>query len=146
MAKKSSKLSNDQKKDLAYEMYMNTAKNQNEICAIIDIAPKTFTKWKQEGMWEELKSASTITAKSIEINVLNRLHEMSLDAKTLNADAMAKLARVIEVITEKRYTISQMMNVFMAFTNWLFAIDPDAAKVLNKYQKTFVDEEINKAK
>ena len=77
---------------------------------------------------------------------MQRLHEMSLDQKTLNADAMAKLVRVIEVITEKRYTISQMMNVFMAFTNWLFTIDPDAAKLLNKYQKTFVDEEINKAK
>ncbi len=143
MAKK--KLSNSEKKDLAYEMYMNTDKNQQEICLIIDVAPKTFTKWKQEGLWEELKAARLMSAKSIEMNILQRLHDMSADKDTpLNADAMAKLARVIEVISEKRYTISQMMKVLQAFINWLFPIDDEAAKMLNRYQKQFIDEQISR--
>jgi hypothetical protein len=137
------KLSNKEKKEMAYDLFMNTDKSQNEICEFLKIAPKTLSGWKIDGMWEELKGAQTITAKNIEINVLKKLHDMSL-GDTLNADAMAKLARVIEVISEKKYTISQMFNVFKAFTNWLYPKDPDAAKMLNRYQREFIDDQIVK--
>lgn len=144
MSKKKSGLSNDDKKALAYDLFMNTDKTQNEICDIIDIAPKTFTRWKQDGMWEELKGATTITAQSIITNIYKKMHDMTSEGGNFNADALAKLARVIEVISDKKYTISQMFNVFKAFTNWLFPKDPDAAKMLNKHMKEFVDEQINK--
>ena len=136
------KLSKEDKKALAYDLFMNTDKTQNEICDIIDIAPKTFTRWKQDGLWEELKGATTITAASITNNIYKKMHDMTSEGGNFNADALAKLARVIEVISDKKYTISQYFNVFKAFTNWLFPKDPDAAKLLNRYQKEFVDEEI----
>ena len=138
------KLSNEDKKTLAYDLFMNTDKTQNEICAIINIAPKTFTRWKQDGLWEELKGATSITAHSIITNIYRKMHEMTLADGELKADALAKLARVIEVISEKKYTISQMFNVFKAFINWLFPKDTEAAKMLNRYMKEFVDEQMNK--
>jgi uncharacterized protein YjcR len=141
---KQKKHNNEDKKALAYELYMNTNKTQLEICEIVGITPKTFSKWKQDGMWAELKAATTITAKEIERNVLLKLNEMATGDKPMNADAMLKLAKIIEVISEKRYTIAQMMNVFQAFTNWMFEKDADLAKDINKYQKQFVDEQINK--
>lgn len=137
------KLSNDDKKALAYDLFMNTDKTQNEICEIVGTTPQTFTKWKQVGMWEELKGAVTITSHSIITNVYKKMHDMTSEGGNFNADALAKLARVIEVISDKKYTISQMFNVFKAFTNWLFPKDPDAAKLLNKYMKQFVDDQIN---
>jgi uncharacterized protein YjcR len=136
------KLSNEDKKSLAYDLYMNTDKTQNEICDIIGIAPKTLTKWKQDGLWEELKGATTITANNIITNIYKKMHEMTLEER-LNADALAKLARVIEVVSDKKYTISQVINVFKEFTNWLFPKDAEAAKALNKHMKVFVDELIN---
>jgi|SRR6185437_1548399 len=137
------KLSNEDKKSLAYDLYMNTDKSQNEICDIIGVAPKTLTKWKQDGLWEELKGATTITANNIITNVYKKMHEMTLVEGKLNADALAKLARVIEVISDKKYTISQVMNVFREFTNWLFTRDAELAKSLNKHMKVWVDELIN---
>lgn len=144
MAKDKDKLSNDEKKSLAYDLYVNTDKTQNEICDIIKIAPKTFTRWKQDGLWEELKGATTITASNITLNIYKKMHEMTSSAEKINADALAKLARVIEVISDKRYTISQMMNVFKEFTNWLFVKDSDSAKLINRYMKEFIEEQINK--
>lgn len=136
------KLSNEDKKSLAYDLFMNTDKTQNEICGIIGIAPKTFTKWKQDGLWEELRGATTITANNIITNIYKKMHEMTL-ADKLNADALAKLARVIEVVSDKKYTISQVINVFKEFTNWLFPKDAELAKALNKHMMIFVDDLIN---
>jgi hypothetical protein len=136
------KLSNEDKKSLAYDLYMNTDKTQNEICDIIGIAPKTMTKWKQDGLWEELRGATTITANNIITNVYKKMHEMSLEDK-LNADALAKLARVIEVVSDKKYTISQVINVFKEFINWLFPKEPETAKAITKWMKVWVDELIN---
>lgn len=137
------KLSNEDKKSLAYDMFMNTDKTQNEICDIVKISPKTFTRWKQDGMWEELKGAMSITSSSIALNVYKKMHEMTSAGGNFNADSLAKLARVIEVISDKKYTISQIINVFKAFTNWLFPKDPETAKVMNKYMKQFVEDQIS---
>jgi hypothetical protein len=137
------KLSNEDKKSLGYDLYMNTDKTQNEICEIIGVAPQTFTRWKKDGLWEELRSATTITASNIITNVYKKMHDMTLEKGSLNADAMAKLARVIEVVSDKKYTISQVINVFKEFTNWLFPKDPEIAKALNKHMKVWVDELIN---
>jgi DNA-binding XRE family transcriptional regulator len=136
------KLSREDKKALAYDLFMNTDKTQNEICDTIGIAPKTMTKWKQDGLWEELKGATTITANNIITNIYKKMHEMTLEDK-LNADALAKLARVIEVVSDKKYTISQVFNVLKEFTNWLFPKDAELAKALNKHMKVWVDELIN---
>lgn len=137
-------LSKEDKKALAYDLFMNTGKTQNEICDIIKIAPKTFTRWKQDGLWEELKGATSITAHSITTNIYKKMHDMTSEGGNFNADALAKLARVIEVISDNKYTISQIFNVFREFTNWLFPKDTEAAKMLNNYMKEWVDELISK--
>lgn len=138
------KLSNEEKKSLAFDLFMNTAKTQNEICDLIGISPKTFTRWKQDGLWEELKSAVSITAGNITLNIYKKMHEMTSGEGQINADALAKLARVIEVISDKKYTMSQIFNVFKAFTTWLFPKDTETAKKVNKYMQEFVNDQINK--
>lgn len=138
------KLSNDDKKALAYDLYFNTDKTQNEICEIISISPKTFTRWKQDGMWEELKGATTITSQSIITNIYKKMHDITSGEGNINADALAKLARVIEVISDKKYTFSQIFNVFKEFINWLYPHEPELAKTINRHMKQWVDEIINK--
>ncbi|MGJ1352382.1 hypothetical protein ACR79P_08445 [Sphingobacterium spiritivorum] len=138
------KLSNDDKKEIAFDLFMSTDKTQNEICEIVGVAPKTFTRWKQNGLWDELKGATAITSHKIITNIYKAMHDMTLEGKDIKADALAKLARVVEVISDKKYTISQMFNVFKAFTNYVFPKDPETAKLINRYMKEFVDEQINK--
>jgi hypothetical protein len=136
-------LSKDDKKALAYDLFMHTDKTQNEICDIIKISTKTLTRWKQDGLWEELKGATSITAHSITTNIYRKMHDMTSDGGDFNADSLAKLARVIEVISDKKYTLSQIYNVFREFTNWLYPKDTDSAKLLNKYMMEWVDELIS---
>lgn len=138
------KLSNDDKKALAYDLYFNTDKTQKEICEIIGTAEKTFTRWKQDGLWEELKGASTITSQSIITNIYKKMHDLTLAEGDIKADALAKLARVIEVVSDKKYTFSQIFNVFKEFINWLYPKEPELAKTINKHMRAWVDETINK--
>lgn len=140
------KLSKEDKKTLAYDLFINTDKTQTEICAIIDIAPRTFTRWKQDGLWEELKAATSITANAIITGIYKKMYDMTNGDTELNADAMAKLAKVIEVISTSKYTLSQIYNVFKEFTNWLYPKNIDAAKQLNNYMREWVDELISNKK
>lgn len=71
------KLSNDDKKALAHDLFMNTDKTQNEICSIVGVTPPTLTKWSQDGMWRELKGATTITASNITANIYKKMFEMT---------------------------------------------------------------------
>jgi len=138
------KLSSVDKKAVAHDLYFNTDKTRAEICAVAGIAERTFTRWKREGMWEELKGATAITAQSIISNVYRKMHELAMADGDIKADALAKLARVVETISDKKYTVSQMFNVFRAFTDWLFPKDLEAAKTLNRYMREFVEEQVSK--
>ena len=117
-------LTNKDKKALALELYLNTDKNGKEICAIAHVTEKTFGKWKNDGDWELLKSAQTITAHNIISNLYQKAYEESLK-DDINADKLAKLA------------------VFREFTKWAFDAQPELAKQINTLQGKFVDFKIN---
>jgi len=116
----------------------------SEACAYLGVGRTTLSRWKREGMWEELKGATAITAQSIISNVYRKMHELTMADGDIKADALAKLARVVETISDKKYTVSQMFNVFRAFTDWLFPKDMEAAKTLNRYMREFVEEQVSK--
>lgn len=138
-----SKLSNKDKSRLAYDLYINTDKTQKEICAIVGWTEKTFTDHKNKGSWEELKSASEITAQKIIRNLYQRLHDLTEEGKTLEADKIIKLTKSIESLADRRATISHTINVFKEFTSWLMEKDANLAKEVNVRQKEFLDYKIN---
>ncbi|RWX03370.1 hypothetical protein [Flavobacterium cerinum] len=141
MAKKQS-MNNDDKKALAYELFMETDKTGKEISSIIGVTEKTFGVWKNSGDWELRKQAQTVTAKNIITNLYEKAYELSM-AKTVDADKLVKLANTIEKLSNKKVTISQIINVFKDFTTFAFGENPEVAKQINILQRKYVDHKLN---
>ncbi len=139
--KESKKISLDEKKIIAQDLYFDTDKSQKEICKIVGITEKTFTKWKVDGEWEMLKNATTVTARKIIDNLYQRAFKLSEDEKS-KPDDIIKIANSIEKLSNKKVTISQIINVFKDFTSYAFNEDPKLAKEINLLQKKYVDYKI----
>jgi len=138
MAKKK-ELSRDRKREIAFDLYMNTDKTQKEICEIVGWTEKTFTDNKEKGEWEALKGATTITA----ANIIKKLYlklEVLVDAEKIDADALIKVTKSIEFLSNKKVTVSHHINCAKEFTTWLFAKKPELAKDVNRFQRDFINE------
>ncbi|MEB0248875.1 hypothetical protein QN344_01950, partial [Mucilaginibacter sp. 5B2] len=61
-------------------------------------------------------------------------------ADKIDADALIKVTKSIEFLSNKKVTISQHINCAKEFTVWLFAKKGDLAKEFNKYQREFINE------
>jgi len=138
MAKKKP-LNQKQKQDKALEMYLNTDLSQKDICEIIGWTEATFTKNKERHGWDSLKGASTITSANIIKKLYIRLED-AVDADKLDSDALIKITKSIEYLSNKKVTVSHHINCAKEFTIWLFAKKPELAKDLNKYQKDFINQ------
>lgn len=141
MAKKKG-LSNDEKRAIAFELYITTDKTQKEICDIVHITEATFTRWKQEGDWELSKQAQTITAQNIITNLYQKAYDESMK-DTIDADKMIKIANSIEKLSNRKVTIAQIINVFKDFTTFAFSEDAELAKQINVMQRKYVDFKVN---
>lgn len=137
-------LSNEDKKSIAYDLYMNTQMSQKEICERIVITEATFTAWKKKHDWEIHKQAFSITANNIVANLMEKAHTMSL-ADKVDADGLIKVVKSIESLTDKKITVSNIINVFKDFTTFAFEVDPEGAKHINRLQKAYVEHKIGNA-
>ena len=132
-------MNNDKKRAVALDLWLNSDLNQKQICEIVGWTEKTFSANKEKYHWDEQKGAQTITAKSI-ISKLYLKLEQIVDQKDINADALIKVAKSIEMMSNKKVTASHHMNCAREFTTWMFKEDPELAKAFNKYQLKFITE------
>ncbi len=139
-------LSKKDKADLALDLYLNTDKSQKEICEIIGWSQKTFTNYKEKNNWAELRSASALTPSKIIKRLYQRLDQLTEEGRELNADSIIKVAKSIESIKDNKTSISAIINTFKEFTTFLMSQDPEFAKKVNVYQKSFVNHKINSNK
>jgi hypothetical protein len=130
------------KAELALDLYLHTDKSQKEICEIVGWTEKTFTANKIKNNWEELKGAGAITSAKIVTNLYKKLHDLS-GADSLDADKLIKTAKAIEALSNKKATISQIINVFKDFTTWAFGKNAELAKEINRLQNEFINEKVN---
>lgn len=140
MAKKKS-LSNEDKKTIAHDLYMNTQLSQKEICERVIITEATFSAWKKKHNWEIHKQAFSITANNIVANLMEKAHALSLKDE-INADAIIKIVNSIEKLTDRKITISNIINVFKDFTTWAFEADAETAKEINRLMRSYVEHKI----
>lgn len=135
------KLTSDEKYAIAQDLFLETDKTQKEIAQIVHVTEKTLTKWKNEGDWETLKNASTVTARKIIDNLYKRAYALSEDPKS-KPDDIIKIANSIEKLSNRKVTVSQIINVFKDFISYAFNQNADLAKEINLLQKKYVDYKI----
>jgi uncharacterized protein YjcR len=135
------KLTGDEKYSIAQDLFLETDKTQKEIAEMINVTEKTLGKWKAQGEWDMLKSASTVTARKIIENLYKKAHALSEDPKSRPNDII-QIANSIEKLSNKKVTISQIINVFKDFTTYAFTQNAELAKEINLLQKKYVDYKI----
>lgn len=117
----------------AKAMYMNTNLSQKEICVLVGWTEKTFSLHKTKGNWEAEKGARTTTNQNIVIEIYKKI-EKEVAADTLNADAIYKLSKSIEMLSDKKTNASQLINFGEAFCLFLLGESEfrELAKPVNK--------------
>ncbi len=141
MAKKSTKATNKEKENIAFDLYMNTDLSQKEICELVNWTEKTFSTHKKEGDWEVLKGAQTVTAQKIIVNIYKQIYELSQSTSAIDADKMLKLSKTAKDL-QKEATISHFIMVFKDFTTHMFGVDQELAKTINLHQMNFIKTKI----
>jgi transposase-like protein len=121
-------LTNDEKKELALALYLNTDKTQKEIAGSVGISERSMSKWVVDGEWEIQKTALSITGKSLIAAFYNQLNELNEAIRARDkgsryptseeADIMSKIKASIIAI-DKKNNLSTYVEVFEEFTNWL---------------------------
>ncbi len=142
-------LTNKQKKDWAKLLFLKENLTQKEIAERVGVTTKTMSTWvnNPEEDWELLKSSVIIT-KSEELSriymQLNELNSHILKkpkgerfADSKQADSLVKLTAAARNL-ETETSVSDVMEVFKRYLNWLRGVDLEKAKDTVILQDAFI--------
>jgi len=138
-------LSTDQKRELAYVLYMQAELTQKEIAEKVKVSENTVSRWVNEGGWKQLKAAHKLTPQNFKkrlYEIVTEIIEGERKPDTNEADALLKYAKAIETL-EQKDNAEIYIQVFKSFEAWLNNLDPELTKMLNSYHQDFVQEKIN---
>jgi len=140
-------LSLAQKKEWAKLLYLKEKITQKEISEKVGVTEKTISKWVNTEKWETLKASITITKEDtlrriyMQINEINAVIEKKPEgeryATGTEATNLAKLATAAKML-ESEASISETMEVFKRFINWLRPLDLVKAKEVIVLQDNYI--------
>lgn len=143
-----------QKKEWAKLLYLKSDLNQKEIAVKVEVSEKTLSKWvnDEHDNWEILKSSYIITREQelrriyIQISELNRFISMRDEgcryANSKEADVLSKLGATAKSM-EHDCSISEIINVFKEFTEFIKEVDFAKAKEIVVLMDAFVKQKLS---
>ncbi len=144
-------LTNNKKKELAFQFYMNTQYTVVEIAEKLELARQTVSKWAEKGKWKELKAANTVTNEQNisrlreQINhiltAISNRNEGKRIATAQEADTLNKLGAAIQKL-EREVGLTDIINVGTRFITWLRQHDLNKAKEFVELWDLFIKEQI----
>ena len=144
-------MDNQQKKEVARALYLNTKKTQKEICEIVDWTEKTFSDTKAKEGWGDIKDTKSLTKQQIISMMHSQTLKMMMAAEEENrvlksneVDCVAKLTASIDKL-ERRATIETIIEVFEEYNNWLLGLNVPLAQENNKWQDRYVMGKVNES-
>lgn len=137
-----SKLSPSQKRPLAETKYIEHGLTAKQICEDLILSAPTLSKWKKgrpgEKDWDTRRAEFLASPHKIKELLLSQLQLVAEGAETtIDADALSKISKVIEAMSDKVST-QVVMSVFMEFDNWMASQDPTTAVKFTKWHKQFI--------
>lgn len=133
-----------EKKQIAKELFMNTALSQKEIAEMVGVSEQALTKWKQDDHWAELKLSITATEQSIYTNAMREIEKLQAQGG-FNVKQIREYTRFLNTIRPKEEVkISILMDGFIGFAKWLAEKDLDLAQSFNKLQFEYISEKMKK--
>lgn len=146
----------DNKKEFARILYMN-GENQQDIADKTGVSRVTINKWIKDNGWKERRAAKAVTRPELINKLLLSIDTMIDKANNMdNPEAMAglgdKLSKVASAIEklDKKANVVDTIEVCIAFGKWVEhrigtdkEVTPELAKIINKLQDTFINEQFN---
>lgn len=144
-------LTNEQKKELAKELYLQGNFTFAEIAEKVGSARQTISKWATQGKWDELKTYMTVGKEkvlkgfyqqlaNIQEAIMSREPDERIASST-EADRQIKLASAIRKL-EDECGITGLIDAGIRFCNYMRTVDIDEAKKIAKYWDIFLTNEM----
>lgn len=146
----------DNKKELARILYMN-GENQQDIAEKVGVSRVTINKWVQTLGWKERRAAKAVTRPELINKLLLSIDSMLDKAAVIDnpeqmaglGDKLSKIAAAIEKL-DKKANVVDTVEVCIAFGKWVEhrigtdkEITPELAKIINRLQDQFINEQFN---
>ena len=145
------KLTNQQKKEWAQQLYVRENFSQIEIASKTGASKQSICKWVKEGQWDKLKASVTITREEQIGNLYRQLEEINNNilnrepgqrvATSKEADTINKLASAIEKM-ERELGISEIISVSKGLLTWLRSFDVAKAQEIAPIMDNFIKHKI----
>ncbi len=136
----------EQQQELALLLFMQGI-TKKDIAIKIGVSEKTIGTWSEKFAWKEKRAGNQITRSQLinkTLQEINKLFETSNG--NINADALIKLANVIEKL-DKQPSVVDFMQTFLKFSEWCIsraeidnALTTELIKNMTKYQDIFINE------
>lgn len=145
-------LSRAKKRELAKQLYLRDNLSQKEIADMVDITPKSLSKWIKDERWDTEKSAYTVTREQQiqrlygHISAINEAISARDAGQNVpnakEADTLNKLATAIRKL-ENEIGISEVIAASIKVCNFLRAKgEVDAAKTMAGWFNAYIKENI----
>lgn len=143
----SNQMTNKDKRDWAELLFSRTMMTQKEIAERVGVAEQTLGKWKDAGRWDELRTSFFITKGQELARIYQQIANLNTAISLRNdgerfaspreADTISKLASAAKSL-ESDLSISDIVDVFMEFTNWLRENDFNRAKDVSDLMDAYI--------
>jgi DNA-binding XRE family transcriptional regulator len=143
-------LTRNQKQELAQLYYLQGYTVQKDLATKVGVTEKTISKWKIEGRWENLVlNIPMVKQQQIqkllrELEAINGHIENKAEGKRFadskEADVRRKLIADIKDL-EGEASVSETINVAMAFTKWVSKTDAELSRTMSIYFDLFIKEQ-----
>lgn len=145
-------LTNDQKKELARELFIQGNFTFAEIAEKVGSTRQTVSRWAEAGKWEDLKVYMTVGKEKVLRGFYQQLAEIQEAimgrepgkrvATSAEADRQVKLASAIKKL-ENDCGITGLIDAGIRFCDYMRGVDMDEAKKVAKYWDLFLTETMN---
>lgn len=144
-------------KELARIMYMS-GQTITDISESIEVSRVTVTKWCKEGMWNQQRTAMSVTRPELVNKILEAISTLLNEATELKTakemsgfcDQLIKLSAAATKLDDKKTDIVSTVDICIAFGRWIEArmsmdkeVTPELVKLINKYQNLYLNERFN---
>ena len=122
---------------LAERMFMEGSSG-SQIANELEVSKVTISNWRKADKWDDRRAELAASPHKIKELLLKELQKLSAgEESTINADAIAKLSKVIDSVSG-RVSVQVVMTVFKEFDNWMSEQDPELAVQFLEYHKHFL--------
>ena len=131
----------------ARQLFLTQHFEQKQICAILGIGENTFTRWKKEGRWEEVRGAQSSGMERFSQILMEQILELDKSLKAegrplMTSKEINSLWQLQNMLrkTEETGNLSAKVTVITNFTEWIRARYPADLKRIITLADEFIME------